>query len=117
LIDRRRNREKEWSLDELRSGETSFEHVLPAEEPMNKLLCVFSACLVLACSAMADDLGSMIFNHRIAIGMTFGNVQAAWGRPLKVDRSVYGDTVREYWFFNNGSLVVFENGRVASFHQ
>jgi hypothetical protein len=49
--------------------------------------------------------------------MTFGNVQAAWGKPYKVDRSVLSNGIREYWFFGNGTLVVFENGKVASFHQ
>jgi hypothetical protein len=73
--------------------------------------------LAFAGPARAEDVGMLIFNHQIAIGMTFGNVQASWGKPYKVDRSVYGNSVTEYWFFNNGALVVFENGRVVSFHQ
>ena len=49
--------------------------------------------------AAADDFGTLIFNHQIAIGMTFGNVQAAWGKPKSVDRSVSSSGVREYWWF------------------
>jgi hypothetical protein len=86
---------------------------------MNKLLRVVLAVSMLAtCSVMAeDDLGLLIFNHRIAIGMTFAHVQAAWGKPEKVDRSVSSNGVKEYWFFDNDRMVVFENGRVVSFHQ
>jgi hypothetical protein len=92
---------------------------------MKNLLLALSFISLLAFAnppaAHANDFGTLIFNHQIAVGMTFGNVQAAWGKPYKIDRSVgsYGTT--EYWFFNadNGGvwLVVFENGRVASFHQ
>lgn len=89
---------------------------------MNKLLLTLSltGLLAFASPARADDVGTLIFNHQIATGMTFGNVQAAWGKPYKVDRSVSNSGVTEYWFFNNNGnvwLVVFENGRVVSFHQ
>jgi hypothetical protein len=86
---------------------------------MNKLISiVFTAWMFIACPLMAaEDFATLIFNHQIAIGMTFGNVQAAWGKPVKVDKSVSRDGVTEYWFFENGWLVVFENGRVASFHR
>ena len=87
---------------------------------MNKLLCVVLTAWVFAtCPVVmaAEDFGLLIFNHQIAIGMTFANVQAAWGKPEKVDRSTYSSGVREYWFFSNACMVVFENGRVSSFHQ
>lgn len=86
---------------------------------MNKLIrVVLLIWMVSVCSVMAQqDFGTLIFNHQIAIGMTFGNVQAAWGKPRKVDRSVYSSGVTEYWFFDNGWMVVFENGRVSSFHK
>jgi hypothetical protein len=68
-------------------------------------------------AAARDDFGTLIFNHQIAIGMTFGNVVAAWGKPKSVDRSTTSGGITEYWFFDNGAMVVFENGRVRSFHQ
>jgi|GEM_PF-4506276 len=89
---------------------------------MNKLLLTLSFLGLLAFSGpvrAADDFSSLIFNHQITIGMSYGNVQAAWGKPEKVDRSVYGSGVREYWFFGkyHSAMVVFENGRVVSFHE
>lgn len=89
---------------------------------MNKLLRViltmwlFAMCAVTGL-AQRDDFSTLIFNKRIAIGMTFGNVQAAWGKPDKIDRSVFSNGVKEYWFFDKGWMVVFQNGRVVSFHQ
>ncbi|MDQ2948886.1 MAG: hypothetical protein M3Y27_23575 [Acidobacteriota bacterium] len=84
---------------------------------MKKLMLVLAMAVFAVCSGLAQDFGPLIFNHQIAIGMTFGNVQASWGRPEKVDRSVFSNGVTEYWSFKNGSLVVFENGRVVSYHQ
>jgi hypothetical protein len=73
--------------------------------------------ITLACSATAQDYGALIFNHRIAIGMSFANVQAAWGNPASVDRSTSNYGVSEVWWFNNGYVVVFFNGRVEQFYQ
>jgi hypothetical protein len=77
---------------------------------------VLAAIMFSAFSARAEDVSSLVFNHRIAIGMTYGNVVAAWGKPDKVDRSTYSDAVREYWFYrNNRVMVVFDGGRVSSY--
>jgi hypothetical protein len=86
---------------------------------MSKLLCVILAMSALSVSSVMaqEDFGTLIFNHQIAIGMSFGNVQAAWGRPGSIKRSVSNSGVIEYWFFNNGWMVVFEGGRVSSFSQ
>ncbi len=74
--------------------------------------------LALLVSATADeDFGLLIFNHQIAVGMTYANVISAWGRPERVDRAFDAVGVTEYWFMPNGWMVIFENGRVASFYQ
>lgn len=83
-----------------------------------KLFSLALAVLMLAMLPVKaeDDFGLLIFNHRITIGMSYGNVVAAWGKPDKVDRSTYSDGVREYWFYRNNSvMVVFDRGRVSSY--
>jgi hypothetical protein len=84
---------------------------------MNKLFSLVLAAIMLSTfSARAEDVSSLIFNHRIAIGMTYGNVVASWGKPDKVDRSTRSSGVREYWFYRNHSvMVVFDEGRVSSY--
>lgn len=85
---------------------------------MKTLILSISFGLALALSSViAQDYGTLIFNHRISTGMTFANVIAAWGNPVKVDRSVTSYGVTEYWFYNDDYMVVFENGRVSSFYQ
>jgi hypothetical protein len=74
--------------------------------------------IAITVGAMAQpDYGIMIFNHEIAIGMTFANVVAAWGNPVNVDRTYSSHGVTEYWFMKSNWMVVFENGQVTSFHQ
>jgi hypothetical protein len=85
---------------------------------MNKLFSLVLAVLLVAFypARAEEDFGLLIFNKRIAIGMTYGNVQAAWGKPDKIDRSLTASGTREYWFFSNGCMVVFDKGRVSSIH-
>lgn len=81
-----------------------------------KILSTAIALMLPCCPLQAqDDFGTLIFNHQISTGMTFGNVQAAWGRPRTIDRSFSDTGTVEYWWFNNGWLVVFVNGRVTRF--
>jgi hypothetical protein len=87
---------------------------------MKKLLLILTIWwfLLSPTHSSEPDFGLLIFNHQIAIGMSFANVTAAWGKPEKIDRSTHADRVIEYWFYHNSSwMVVFENGRVRSFHQ
>jgi hypothetical protein len=89
---------------------------------MKKVLLLLVLALGLGAAPVAmkaaDDFTSLIFNHRIAIGMSFGNVQAAWGKPDDVTRTVSGAGTKERWYYREKhSLVVFENGRVSSFSE
>jgi hypothetical protein len=72
----------------------------------------------LAVSAAAQDFGSLIINHKIAVGMALEGVVAAWGEPKSVTReySPQGAEVAEHWSMKNGWVVVFQNGKVASFY-
>src|SRR5262245_33694353 len=80
-----------------------------------RLLLTGALCLILTV-AHAQDVGMMIFNHRVAPGMTFANVQASWGNPYRVNRSIGNGFVVEWWWYRNG-LVVFVNGLVESITQ
>jgi hypothetical protein len=85
---------------------------------MKKLIIAVMALAMITASvnAQQQDYGILIFNHQIALGMTFANVQAAWGNPQSVNRSVSGYSIMEWWWYPQG-LVVFYNGRVESFQQ
>lgn len=98
---------------------TQFNPKIESSFKMKKLLLGITMLLFAACSAVnaADDFSALIFNKQITTGMSFGNVEAAWGKPRKVDRSVYGRVTIEYWFYGENAMVVFENGRVRSFHE
>ena len=78
-------------------------------------LTIGSACEINA--QQRDDFGTLIFNKQICIGMSFANVEAAWGQPSSVHRFYNKYGVVEYWFMKNGWLVEFENGKVSSMYQ
>jgi hypothetical protein len=60
--------------------------------------CVLAAMLMaVAPMAHAQDVGMAVFNHRIMVGMTYGNVLASWGRPYDVNRSISSYGVTERW--------------------
>jgi hypothetical protein len=51
----------------------------------------------------------------VSIGMSQEDVrQSSWGRPERVNRSVYSFGVREQWVYGNGNYLYFEDGRLTS---
>jgi hypothetical protein len=81
---------------------------------MKHVMMIVMALAMLTASVKGQqDIGILIFNHQITTGMTFANVQAAWGNPYRVDRTISSGFVIEWWWYQKG-LVVFINGRVDS---
>ena len=83
---------------------------------MKKLMAVMASLLMAATFVCGQDFGTAVFNHRIAIGMTFGNVLAAWGKPTQVNRSISSGGGVEWWWYNSNNgvtMVEFEGGRVV----
>jgi hypothetical protein len=63
------------------------------------------------------ELCGVIANGQIHIGMTAEQVRAAWGRPERVNSSVYATGTHEQWVYGAGQYVYFENGVMTSLHQ
>jgi hypothetical protein len=54
----------------------------------------------------------------LVIGMTAGDVRAAWGAPEKVETLVSANGVQEHWCYDGCAAgVTFQDGRVESFQQ
>ncbi len=51
---------------------------------------------------------------QVLVGMTREEVERAWGKPDRVDRSSSGAGVREQWAYENGAYVYFGNEKVTS---
>lgn len=51
----------------------------------------------------------------VRIGMSAEEVlMSNWGRPERVNRSVYAHGTREQWVYGSGQYLYFENGRLTS---
>jgi hypothetical protein len=70
-------------------------------------------------SAYAPQLlSSQKTRQQLVIGMTAGDVRAAWGAPEKVETLVSANGVREHWCYGGCAAgVTFQDGRVESFQQ
>jgi hypothetical protein len=80
---------------------------------MKKLIMILAIASIIG-TAPAQDIGL----HRICIGMTFGDVQAAWGNPVEIKRHGTTHGLRENWWYRKNIygliLVMFDgNGRVS----
>jgi hypothetical protein len=54
----------------------------------------------------------------VHIGMTASEVQmSSWGRPEKVNRSVYSFGVHEQWVYGSGNYLYFEDDKLTSIQQ
>ena len=50
-----------------------------------------------------------VINRELKIGMSKDIVILSWGKPDKINKSVFGNVVKEQWVYNN-QYIYFENG-------
>ncbi len=60
------------------------------------------------------DICATVAARKIHIGMTDEKVRASWGRPERINRSVYSFGVHEQWIYHNEYLY-FEDGVLTSY--
>jgi hypothetical protein len=61
-------------------------------------------------------LCAMIANKEIRIGMPADQVRAAWGKPEKINSTVFPHSVHEQWVYGS-SYVYFEDGVMTALQQ
>ena len=64
--------------------------------------------------AAAKVREAAIAAKQVLVGMTREEVERAWGKPDRVDRSSSGAGVREQWAYESGLYVYFGNEKVTS---
>jgi hypothetical protein len=60
------------------------------------------------------DYCQAIVNRRVIIGMNSEQVRAAWGRPERINRTVFPSHTSEQWVYGD-SYLYFDDGVLASF--
>jgi hypothetical protein len=71
----------------------------------------------LGLSALAQDFGTLIFNHQICSGMTYADVFASWGNPANIIYSTKdGDppAVTEEWRYGEPIVTYSETGQAST---
>lgn len=59
-------------------------------------------------------LGSMIADHRVAIGMNMEMCRLAWGEPLDINRITMKGYAHEQWVYGFGTYLYFNNGILST---
>ncbi len=67
-----------------------------------------------AAEAEAQKFEAAIAAKQVLVGMTREQVERAWGKPDRTDRSSSGAGVREQWAYASGLYVYFGNEKVTS---
>lgn len=83
---------------------------------MKKLIAIIMMVASIAV-AQEPDYSMMIFNHRVAPGMTFAQVVSSWGNPRTFSTNMTSQgTFESWWYIKNGNVaeVTFFNGQVVS---
>lgn len=58
----------------------------------------------------AEHAEKAIAEHKVLIGMSREEAEAAWGKPKDIDKSTTSMGRTEYWHYSSGSMLSFENG-------
>jgi hypothetical protein len=61
------------------------------------------------------EIRNLIKSSKITIGMTSGEVEASWGAPNKINRTVSTLGVHEQWIYGEAQYLYFDNGVMTSF--
>ena len=64
--------------------------------------------------AETQTIESAIAAKQVIVGMTREDVERAWGKPERVNRSTSGAGVREQWVYESGLYVYFGAEKVTS---
>ncbi len=65
-------------------------------------------------AAEAKDREAAIAAKQVLVGMTREEVERAWGKPDRVNRSTSNGSIREQWAYDTGSYVYFGAEKVTS---
>lgn len=60
------------------------------------------------------DVEAAIAAKKVIIGMTTEEVRKAWGKPRNIDRTSTANHEGQHWFYGEGTLLVFFDGKVHS---
>ena len=50
------------------------------------------------------EIWKLIENHKVRIGMNKEQVKLSWGKPQKINKDIYADSIHEQWIYNNQYL-------------
>lgn len=76
-----------------------------------KRLALLALLSLTSCGFMKDFIG-IDDSQPISIGYTYEQVEDAWGRPARRDRTVSPHCVLETWWYRSTSYVTFRDGVV-----
>lgn len=67
--------------------------------------------------AITDSTWELITNGKVAQGMTGEECRLSLGAPDNIDRRAGYSSLHEIWTYNNGRMLIFEDGILQSFRQ
>lgn len=64
---------------------------------------------------ITDENWQLIVNGKVASGMTKVEVRLSLGKPINVDQRPTYEGLMEFWFYNNGLYLIFEDGLLTKY--
>lgn len=66
---------------------------------------------------ITNDNWNLIVKGDVAVGMTKDECRLALGAPKSVDQRPFYDGVKEYWYYDGGAYLIFDDGLLKSFRK
>lgn len=60
------------------------------------------------------EMGNLIINRKVKLGMTKEMCREAWGAPDDINRTIGSWGTHEQWVYSGGNYLYFENGKLTS---
>lgn len=65
-------------------------------------------------NSLTDVVKKAILAEKVVIGMTKEDVEASWGKPKDINRTVGSWGVHEQWVYGSSNYLYFEDGKLTS---
>lgn len=66
---------------------------------------------------ISDEHWELITRGKLVDGMTQGEVRLSIGKPSEINRIPTYSGLREQWFYQSGTMINFQDGKIVSFRQ
>lgn len=100
-----------WAQAKLKKEQERVAEEKARQQKLNAQRAQFKKDMI---AKYGEEIGNVIIEGRVRLGMTAEMCRASWGRPESINRTSVEGLVSEQWVYGGGNYLYFDNGILTS---